>query len=42
LNSLDALYPFLPKHIIKQSALYPLLESMAPSLFPYLQKINLF
>jgi membrane protein required for colicin V production len=42
LNSLDALYPFLPKHIIKQSALYPLLESMAPSLFPYLQKIHLF
>ncbi|MEA4867733.1 hypothetical protein SDC9_92645 [bioreactor metagenome] len=42
LNSLDNLYPFLPHEMLAESTIYPIIKDLAPFLFPYLQKVNLF
>ncbi len=39
-ESLDALFHFLPQNILIESAIYPALKSLAPSVFPYIENIH--
>lgn len=41
IEKLDKIEPFLPTFTISQSKLYPIIASIVPKLFPYLEKINL-
>jgi membrane protein required for colicin V production len=41
-NSLNDLYSFIPDDFFSGSKLFPILEKIAPSVFPYLEELNLF
>lgn len=41
LESLDSIYPFMPRQIINCSKLYPLIKGIIPSVMPFIQKVNL-
>lgn len=40
LNSLDSLWSFLPKEYLAQSYIYPIIEKIAPIVFPYLKALQ--
>jgi len=40
LNSLDALWSFLPKEYLAKSGLYSIIEQIAPTVFPYLKELQ--
>jgi len=40
LESLNELYSFLPTDIISQSKLYGILSSIAPAIFPFIEKLH--
>lgn len=42
INSLNNLYSFIPDDFFSDSVLFPILEKIAPSIFPYLKEINIF
>jgi membrane protein required for colicin V production len=42
INSLNDLYSFIPDDLFSGSRLFPILEKIAPSVFPYLEKLSLF
>ncbi len=42
INSLNDIYSFIPDDLFSGSRLFPILEKIAPSVFPYLEKISLF
>lgn len=41
-NSLNTLYHIVPAYHFDTSRLYQIIEPLAPSIFPYLQKVNIF
>ncbi|MFA6770728.1 MAG: CvpA family protein [Bacteroidales bacterium] len=41
-TSLDALYSIIPAHHFAESKLYPIIESIAPAVFPYLENVKIF
>jgi membrane protein required for colicin V production len=40
LNSLDSLWSFLPKEYLAKSFIYPVIEKIAPIVFPYLKDLQ--
>jgi len=42
INSINNLYEIIPAHNFTSSSLYPIIEPIAPAIFPYLKNINIF
>lgn len=42
LNSLNAMYNIIPAHHFSASRFYQIIEPLAPAIFPYLEKVNIF
>ncbi len=40
LESLDKLYPFLPRELILESSLYPIISKLSSLIFPFLKIVN--